>query len=138
MSPLCQLQMTLSGGCWGGDGSADERWGACAARGAAGLDQRRLTTVAVAQLFHLAQRLCHGNERGIERGQGLIRSHAAATASNHRCRFGSEDPQRRPGDEMRLVVERIVDGGVHAEEALGGCCRLEALHLALSPSHDLV
>jgi len=36
------------------------------------------------------------------------------------------------------MVERIVDGGVHAEEALGGCRRLEALHLALSPSHDLV
>ena len=27
--------------------------------------------------------LCHGNEGGIERGQGLIGSHAAATASNH-------------------------------------------------------
>src|SRR5438477_11910278 len=27
--------------------------------------------------------LCHGNERRIERGQGLIRSHDAATASNH-------------------------------------------------------
>jgi hypothetical protein len=36
-----------------------------------------------------------------------------------RCRFGSEDPQRRPGDEMALMVERIVDGGVHVEEALG-------------------
>jgi hypothetical protein len=39
---------------------------------------------------------------------------------------------------MALMVEGIVDGGVHAEEALGGCCRLEPLHLALSPSHDLV
>ena len=39
---------------------------------------------------------------------------------------------------MALMVERIVDGGVHAEEALGGCSRLEPLHLALSPSHDLV
>ena len=39
---------------------------------------------------------------------------------------------------MALMVERIVDGGVHAEEALRGCCRLEPLHLALSPSHDLV
>jgi hypothetical protein len=39
MSPLCQSQMTLPwgfpGGAWG-DGSADERWGADAARGAAG------------------------------------------------------------------------------------------------------
>ena len=39
---------------------------------------------------------------------------------------------------MALMVECIVDGGVHAEEALGGCCRREPLHLALSPSHDLV
>jgi hypothetical protein len=39
---------------------------------------------------------------------------------------------------MALMVERIVDGGVHAEEALRGCSRLEPLHLALSPSHDLV
>jgi hypothetical protein len=55
-----------------------------------------------------------------------------------RRRFGSENPQRRPGDEMALIAERIVDGGVHAEEALGGYSRLEPLHLALSPSHDLV
>jgi hypothetical protein len=39
---------------------------------------------------------------------------------------------------MALMVERIVDGAVHAQEALGGCCRFEPLHLALSPSHDLV
>ena len=39
---------------------------------------------------------------------------------------------------MALMVERIVDGGVHTEEALGGRCRLEPLHLALSPSHDSV
>ena len=39
---------------------------------------------------------------------------------------------------MALMVERIVDGSLHAEEALGRCCRLEPLHLALSPSHDLV
>src|SRR6516164_5358922 len=39
MSLLCQLEMTLPGGIpggVGGDGSADERWGADAARGAAG------------------------------------------------------------------------------------------------------
>jgi hypothetical protein len=39
---------------------------------------------------------------------------------------------------MALMVERVVDGGVHAEEALGGCSPLEPLHLALSPTHDLV
>jgi hypothetical protein len=53
-------------------------------------------------------------------------------------RFGSEDPQRRPGDEMALKVERVVDGGVHTEKALGGCGRFEPLHLALSPSRDLM
>ena len=36
------------------------------------------------------------------------------------------------------MVERIVDGSLHAEEALGRCCRLEPLHFALSPSHDSV
>jgi hypothetical protein len=35
-------------------------------------------------------------------------------------RFGSEDPERRSRDEMALKVEVIVDGGMHAEEALGG------------------
>src|SRR5215472_16472363 len=43
MSPLCQLEMTLPGGFPGGvrgDGSADERWGADAARGAAGFGSK--------------------------------------------------------------------------------------------------
>jgi hypothetical protein len=39
MSPVCQSEMTLArgypGGVWG-DGSADERWRAAAARGSAG------------------------------------------------------------------------------------------------------
>ena len=39
---------------------------------------------------------------------------------------------------MALVVERVVDGGVHAEEALGGSSRFEALQLALSSSHRLM
>jgi hypothetical protein len=33
---------------------------------------------------------------------------------------------------MALKVEVIVDGGMHAEEALGGSSRFESLHLALS------
>jgi hypothetical protein len=37
-----------------------------------------------------------------------------------RRRFGSEGPQRGPGDEMSLKIERVVDGGMDAEEALGG------------------
>ena len=36
-----------------------------------------------------------------------------------RCRFGSEDPQRRSGDEVPLKVEIVVNGGVHAEKVLG-------------------
>src|SRR5438105_9419886 len=52
--------------------------------------------------------------------------------------FGSEDPQRGSGDEVALQVEGIVDGGVHAEETLGGSSRLEALLLALSSSHGLM
>ena len=33
---------------------------------------------------------------------------------------------------MALQIEGIVDGGVHAEEALGGSSRLEPLQLALA------
>jgi hypothetical protein len=39
---------------------------------------------------------------------------------------------------MALKVEVIVDGGMHAEEALGGSSRFEPLHLALSSSHHLM
>ncbi len=37
-----------------------------------------------------------------------------------RRRFGSKGPQRRSGDEVALKIERVVDGGMDAEEALGG------------------
>ena len=39
---------------------------------------------------------------------------------------------------MALEVESVVNGGVHAEKALGRSGRLEALHLALSSSDRLV
>ena len=39
---------------------------------------------------------------------------------------------------MALKVEVVVDGGMHAKEALGGSSRFEALHLALSSSYHLV
>ena len=39
---------------------------------------------------------------------------------------------------MALEVEGVVDGGVHAEEPLGGASRLEPLHFALSSSHRLM
>jgi hypothetical protein len=34
--------------------------------------------------------------------------------------FGSEAPQRGPGDKVALKIERVVDGGMDAEEALRG------------------
>jgi hypothetical protein len=37
-----------------------------------------------------------------------------------RRRFGSKRPQRRSGDEVALKIERVVDGGMDTEEALGG------------------
>src|SRR6516164_4675202 len=40
-------------------------------------------------------------------------------------RFGSENPERRSRDEMALKVEVIVDGGMHAQKALGGSSRFE-------------
>jgi hypothetical protein len=55
-----------------------------------------------------------------------------------RRRFGSEGPQRGPGDEVALKVECVVDGGMHAQKALGRTRRLEPLHFMLSSSHDLV
>src|SRR6266436_300444 len=39
---------------------------------------------------------------------------------------------------MALKVEGIMDGGMHAEKALGGSCRFEPLHFALSASHYLM
>ena len=39
---------------------------------------------------------------------------------------------------MALQVESVVDGGVKAEEALRRSGRLEALHLALAPTHHLM
>jgi hypothetical protein len=55
-----------------------------------------------------------------------------------RRRFGSERPQRPPGDEVALKIECVVDGSVHVEEALGRASRLEPLHFTLAASHDLV
>jgi hypothetical protein len=54
----------------------------------------------VARLPNLLVRLCHGNEHRIERGQGLIRFHVAATASNH-CAAASALKIRSVDREMR-------------------------------------
>jgi hypothetical protein len=34
--------------------------------------------------------------------------------------FGSEDPKGGSGDEVALKVEGVVNGTMHAQEALGG------------------
>jgi hypothetical protein len=39
---------------------------------------------------------------------------------------------------MALKVEGIMDGGMHAEKALGGSSRFEPLHFALSSLHCLM
>ena len=39
---------------------------------------------------------------------------------------------------MALKIERVVDSGMDAEEALRRPGRLEALHLALSSAHGLM
>jgi len=39
---------------------------------------------------------------------------------------------------MALEFEGIMDGGMHAEKALGGSSRFEPLHFALSSSHHLM
>src|SRR5262249_5268168 len=82
--------------------------------------------------------LCHGNERWPD-GSGLIQSSCCCDSvlPLRRC-LGSEDLQGRPGDEMALKVERVVDGGMHIEKALGRASRLEPLHFLLSPSYGLV
>jgi len=64
--------------------------------------------------------LCHGNERRIERARtDQVSRHCNGVFPLAR-RFGSENPERRSRDEMALKVEVIVDGGMHAQKALGG------------------
>jgi hypothetical protein len=52
--------------------------------------------------------------------------------------FGSEDPKCRSRDEMSLMVEGVVDGGMDVEKPLRASRRLEPLHLALPSPHDLM
>ena len=66
------------------------------------------------------------------------RSCRSSRAAPMRLGFRSEGPKGRPGNKMTLEVEDIVDGGMHAQEALSRGRRFEALHLALAPSHHLV
>jgi hypothetical protein len=86
-----------------------------------------------------AGRLCHGNanEHAL-RAKTRQRSFRCDSTLPLCGGFGSEDPQCGSRDEVALEVEGIVDGGMHAEEALGGSSRLEPLQLALSASHGLM
>jgi hypothetical protein len=74
---------------------------------------------------------CLGRSR-VKRGRRSYRGNRVLPLVR---RLGTEDPERRPRDEMALKAEGIVDGGMHAQEALGRSSRLEALHFALSSSH---
>ncbi len=68
----------------------------------------------------LVERPCHGNASRAEseRRQSDLCSGDSRLPSCRR--FGSEDPQCRSGNEVTLKIERVVDGGMDAEEALGG------------------
>src|SRR6516225_5164016 len=83
------------------------------------------------------ERLCElghigGSKKEREGGHCQInfcRARSAERNTRSRCgnrisalirRLGSEDPERRARDEMALKVEGVVNGGMHAEEALGG------------------
>jgi len=84
-------------------------------------------------------RHCHGNS--IEHAVRAEVRHASCRCdgTSPLCgSFGSEDPQCGSGDQMALKVESVVNGGVHAEKALGGSSRLEPLQLALASSHCLM
>jgi hypothetical protein len=65
-------------------------------------------------------RPCHGNYRQAGSGQGKSGSSCCDGILPLRRRFGSKGPQRGPRDEVALKIERVVDGGMDAEEALGG------------------
>ena len=85
-----------------------------------------------------SERHCHGNDRGAENGPGRRASCCCDGILPARRRFGSKGPQRRSGDEVALKVERVMDGSVHIEKALGGASRLEPLHFPLASSHGLM
>jgi hypothetical protein len=55
-----------------------------------------------------------------------------------RHRFGSEGLQCRSRDEVASKIERVVDGGMDAEEPLRRSGRVEALHFALPSAHGLM
>ena len=68
-------------------------------------------------------------------GQRSVRSCGRGCGRPYRIGFGSEEPKRRAGDQVTLVVEGVVDGGVGGEESLGGTLGLELLLFAFPSSY---
>jgi hypothetical protein len=65
--------------------------------------------------------LCHGNS--IEHALRAKARHASCRCDGTLpfcSSFGSEDPKGGSGDEVALKVEGVVNGTMHAQEALGG------------------
>src|SRR5438067_4786096 len=83
-----------------------------------------------------AIRPCHVNDHRPKWGESKQISYRCDSTLPPRRRFGSEGPQRRPGDEVALKIECVVDGSVHVEEALDRASRLEPLHFTLAASHN--
>src|SRR5215472_15076972 len=82
---------------------------------------------------------CHGNsnEHTLSAKAGQASCSCDSALPMHSS-LGSEATQCGSGDQVALKVEGVVNGGVHAEKALGGSSRLEALQLALASSHCLM
>ena len=65
--------------------------------------------------------LCHRNDNPHAlRAKNWSGSFSCDGALPVSSRFGAEYPQCGAGDEVALKDEGIVDGGMHAQEALGG------------------
>src|SRR3712207_3740784 len=83
-----------------------------------------------------------GSVTGTKRARKLREAEGTSRCSRRRTPLlhclRPEGAQRAAGDQVALDVERVVGGGVHGDEALGGAGRLELLHLPFSPSHGLV
>src|SRR5271169_2050956 len=72
------------------------------------------------QISKAARRHCQINFCRVRSAERNARSRCGNRISPLIRRLGSEDPERRARDEMALKVEGVVNGGMHAEEALGG------------------
>jgi putative transposase len=75
---------------------------------------------AVHNHFNLERhRPCHGNASRAESKRRQSDLCSGDSRLPFCRRFGSQDPQCRSGNEVTLKIERVVDSGMDAEEALG-------------------